>query len=54
MKIVSYKILEDKSQDGLERRVNLMLNSEWQPLGGVIYTASGMVYRWLQAMVKYE
>lgn len=54
MKVVSYKILEDKSQHELQEEVNGMLKFGWQPFGGVTYIISGMVSKWAQAMVKYE
>lgn len=55
--IREYRILSDKSEEGLSSRVSTLLEDGWEPFGGVSFAALGMSpvggNRFIQAIVKY-
>lgn len=54
MKIIKYFVVNEETDQRLERKVNALLLRGWQPLGGVCITnlPTGNVFA--QAMVQYE
>ncbi len=56
--VTNYKILRDKTETGLQQKVNVQLRQGWVPTGGICAAAFGMSpvggNSFLQAMVKYK
>ena len=57
-RIVDYTLVEEHDKDALEMRVQNMLPTGWQPIGGVslLFTRSdeaGARIRYTQALVRY-
>ncbi len=51
-KIIEYKIVWDRDDDRLIKKVNKEIKEGWQPQGGITYDTQYGIY--LQVMVKYE
>ena len=50
--MTEYKVIEERSREALEKRVNTLLKDGWRCLGGVATFFKSPFGYYLQAMVK--
>lgn len=54
-KIIDYKVVSVRSDEGVRDKVNREIDRGWQPLGGLCAHTDKSETEWFyQAMVKYE
>ncbi|WP_106793860.1 DUF1737 domain-containing protein [Aquimarina sp. Aq78] len=51
-----YKILSDSSEEKLEKKVNIYLDDEWEPTGGIsaLFYGGQLGVRYFQSIIKKE